>query len=89
MSVTALSSSFEKMLSRSWITKRYGWPPGRASRNCWSVHSAVGCAVTLRKAAVWRVGYRIREEHAARFSYDVDAIYTDLMRLEAECKQSL
>ncbi len=27
-----------------------------------------------------------REEHAARFSYDVDAIYADLKRLEAESK---
>jgi hypothetical protein len=46
-SVTTLPSSFEKMLSRSWMTNRYGWPPGRTSRNCCKVHSAVGCAVTL------------------------------------------
>jgi hypothetical protein len=29
---------------------------------------------------------RIREEHAARFAYDVDAIYADLKRLEKEGK---
>jgi hypothetical protein len=29
---------------------------------------------------------RIREEHAARFGYDVDAIYADLKRLEKEGK---
>jgi len=29
---------------------------------------------------------RIREEHAARFNYDVDAIYNDLKRLAAESK---
>src|SRR6266542_3967724 len=45
--VTPLSSSWEKMLSRSWITNRYGWSPGSASRNCCNVHSAVGWAVTL------------------------------------------
>jgi hypothetical protein len=28
----------------------------------------------------------IREEHAARFNYDIDAIYADLKRLEAESK---
>jgi hypothetical protein len=27
---------------------------------------------------------RIREEHAARFGYDVDAIYADLKRLKQE-----
>jgi len=27
---------------------------------------------------------RIREEHAARFNYDIDAIYADLKRVEAE-----
>lgn len=27
---------------------------------------------------------RIREEHAARFNYDIDAIFADLKRLEAE-----
>src|SRR6185369_17172359 len=41
-SVTPLSNSFEKMLSLSWITNRYGWSPGSASRNCCRVHSAVG-----------------------------------------------
>lgn len=30
---------------------------------------------------------RIREEHAAEFNYDIDAIYADLKRLEAERKQ--
>ena len=30
---------------------------------------------------------RIREEHAAQFNYDVEAIYADLKRLEAESKQ--
>jgi len=30
---------------------------------------------------------RIREEHAAQFNYDVDAIYADLKRLESESKQ--
>ena len=29
---------------------------------------------------------RIREEHAARFGYDVDAIYADLKRLEKDAK---
>ena len=27
---------------------------------------------------------RIREEHAARFNYDIDAIFADLKRLETE-----
>jgi hypothetical protein len=27
---------------------------------------------------------RIREEHAAQFNYDVDAIYEDLKRIEAK-----
>ncbi|MBF0172959.1 MAG: hypothetical protein HQL83_05875 [Magnetococcales bacterium] len=27
---------------------------------------------------------KIREEHAARFNYDLDAIYKDLKRLERE-----
>ncbi len=27
---------------------------------------------------------RIREEHAASFNYDIDAIYADLKRVEAE-----
>jgi hypothetical protein len=27
---------------------------------------------------------RIREEHAASFNYDIDAIYADLKRIEAE-----
>lgn len=31
---------------------------------------------------------RIREEHAARFHYDVDAIYADLKRLGAESKRA-
>jgi hypothetical protein len=30
---------------------------------------------------------RIREEHAAEFNYDVDAIFADLKRLQAESKQ--
>ena len=30
---------------------------------------------------------RIREEHAAEFNYDLDAILADLKRLEAESKQ--
>jgi hypothetical protein len=30
---------------------------------------------------------RIREEHAAHFNYDVDAIFADLKRLEAQSKQ--
>ncbi len=30
---------------------------------------------------------RIREEHAASFNYDIDAIYADLKRIEAESKQ--
>jgi hypothetical protein len=30
---------------------------------------------------------RIREEHAARFDYDVDAIFDDLKRIEAEGKR--
>jgi len=30
---------------------------------------------------------RIREEHAAKFDYDVDAIFADLKRLEAESMQ--
>jgi hypothetical protein len=30
---------------------------------------------------------RIREEHAAKFNYDVDAIYADIKRLEAERRQ--
>jgi hypothetical protein len=30
---------------------------------------------------------RIREEHAARFDYDVDAIYADLKRIEKESKE--
>jgi hypothetical protein len=29
---------------------------------------------------------RIREEHAASFNYDIDAIYADLKRVEAESK---
>jgi hypothetical protein len=29
---------------------------------------------------------RIREEHAASFNYDIDAIYADLKRQEAESK---
>jgi hypothetical protein len=29
---------------------------------------------------------RIREEHAASFNYDIDAIYADLKRFEAESK---
>ena len=45
--VSAASSSFEKILSRSWMTKRYGWSPGSASRNCCNVHSAVGCEVAF------------------------------------------
>jgi hypothetical protein len=30
---------------------------------------------------------RIREEHAAEFDYDVDAIFADFKRLEAESEQ--
>jgi hypothetical protein len=30
---------------------------------------------------------RIREEHAAQFDYDVDAIFDDLRRIEAESKR--
>jgi hypothetical protein len=30
---------------------------------------------------------RIREEHAARFGYDVDAIYADLKRIEKESNE--
>jgi hypothetical protein len=30
---------------------------------------------------------RIREEHAADFDYDLDAIFADLKRLEAESKR--
>ena len=30
---------------------------------------------------------RIREEHAARFDYDIDAIFADYKRLEAESKR--
>ncbi len=30
---------------------------------------------------------RIREEHAAEFNYDVDAIFADLKRLETEHNQ--
>ena len=30
---------------------------------------------------------QIREEHAAQFNYDVDAIYADLKRQEAESKR--
>ena len=30
---------------------------------------------------------RIREEHAAQFSYDIDAIFADYKRLEAESKR--
>jgi hypothetical protein len=30
---------------------------------------------------------RIREEHAAQFNYDIDAIFADLKRLEADSKQ--
>ena len=30
---------------------------------------------------------RIREEHAAEFDYDVDAIFADLKRIEAESKR--
>jgi hypothetical protein len=30
---------------------------------------------------------RIREEHAARFGYDVDAIYADLKRIEKESQE--
>jgi len=37
----------------------------------------------MRDAVVEEVR-RIREEHAANFNYDVDAIYADLKRLEAE-----
>ena len=47
IAVTALSNSFEKMLSRSWIRKRYGCSSVSASRNCCSVHSGLGCVVTL------------------------------------------
>src|SRR5215468_8077975 len=58
-SFTDLSSCWEKMLSRSWITYRYPWPPGSASRNCCRVHSAVGCAVTflwiIRRVAISRI----------------------------------
>lgn len=30
---------------------------------------------------------RVREEHAAQFNYDVDAIFEDYKRLEAESKR--
>ena len=30
---------------------------------------------------------RIREEHAAQFNYDIDAIFADYKRLEAESKR--
>jgi hypothetical protein len=30
---------------------------------------------------------RIREEHAAQFDYDVDAIFDDLKRVEVESKR--
>jgi len=30
---------------------------------------------------------RVREEHAARFDYDVDAIYADLKRLEQQSSE--
>lgn len=30
---------------------------------------------------------RIREEHAAQFDYDIDAIFADYKRLEAESKR--
>jgi hypothetical protein len=30
---------------------------------------------------------RIREEHAAKFNYDVDAIFADLKRLETESER--
>ena len=30
---------------------------------------------------------RIREEHAAQFNYDIDAIFADLKRIETESKQ--
>ena len=32
---------------------------------------------------------RIREEHAAQFNYDIDAIFADYKRLEAEGKRTL
>ena len=31
--------------------------------------------------------WRIREEHAAQFNYDIDAIFSHYNRLEAECKR--
>ena len=30
---------------------------------------------------------KIRDEHAARFNYDLDAIYADMKRIEAESKE--
>ena len=30
--------------------------------------------------------HRIREAHAKRFNYDIDAIFADLRRRDAECK---
>ena len=37
----------------SWITKRYGWSPGRVSRSCFRVHSAggMGSDVVMEKCA--------------------------------------
>jgi hypothetical protein len=32
---------------------------------------------------------KLREEHAARFNYDVDAIFDDLRRLERECGRAV
>ncbi len=43
----SLVNACEKIASRSWIKKRYAWSEGIASRNCCSVQSAVGCAVTF------------------------------------------
>jgi hypothetical protein len=32
---------------------------------------------------------RLREEHAARFNYDVDAIFDDLKKVEQECGRTV
>jgi hypothetical protein len=47
----ARSTVAAKMLSRSWRTNRWDVSGVMTMRNCWIVHSAVGCSVTFQ----WRI----------------------------------
>lgn len=46
--LSAWSTAGAKTASRSWTTNRQAVSSGRPFRNCWMVHSAVGCAVTFQ-----------------------------------------